>query len=110
LDPLLERLGAQLGATRKVTDENWLPHAKQIGITGRSISPVLYVAIGVSGKFNHMVGVRASGMVLAINSDPSAPVFEHCDVGIIGDWRETVPLMVQELGYRNPRRNPAVAV
>ncbi len=97
LDPLLEVLGAHLGATRKVTDQGWLPRARQIGITGRTIAPRLYVAIGTSGKFNHMVGVRASGTVLAINPDPDALVFQVADIGIVGNWTEVIPSLVDEL-------------
>jgi len=94
LDPLLEVLGAQLAATRKVTDKGWQPRARQVGITGRSISPLLYVAVGLSGKFNHMVGVRGAGQVLAINCDPDALVFASADVGIVGDWHDAIPLLV----------------
>jgi electron transfer flavoprotein alpha subunit len=97
LEPLLVALGAELGATRKVTDKAWQPRARQIGITGRSIAPRLYVAIGLSGKYNHMVGVRASGTVLAVNPDPQALVWDHADVGIVGDWREVLPLLVARL-------------
>ena len=70
LSPLAATLGAELAATRKVTDKGWAPRARQIGITGRSIAPRLYVAIGLSGKFNHMVGVRGAGTILAVNQDP----------------------------------------
>ena len=70
LEPLRALLGAELGATRKVTDEGWLPRARQVGITGRSIAPRLFVSIGASGKFNHTVGLRAARTVLAINPDP----------------------------------------
>lgn len=94
LAPLAEALAAELAASRKVTDKGWMPRARQVGITGRSIAPRLYVALGLSGKFNHMVGVRSAGTVLAINSDPSAPVFEHCDIGIVGDWQEAVGEML----------------
>lgn len=97
LCPLISALSAEIAGTRKVTDRGWLPHSKQIGITGRSINPNLYVAIGVSGKFNHMVGVRAAGLVLAINSDPAAPVFEQADVGIVGRWQDVVPLLAREI-------------
>ena len=96
IDPLVEVLGAELGATRKVTDKHWLPRSRQIGITGHSISPVLYVAIGLSGKFNHMIGVRAAGMVLAINCDHDAPIFRESDIGIVGDWRVVVPMLIRE--------------
>lgn len=97
LIPLLEVLGAELAATRKVTDLGWQPRSRQVGITGRTISPHLYVAIGLSGKFNHMLGVRNAGHVVAINTDSAAPVFDHADIGITADWREVVPLLVAAL-------------
>jgi electron transfer flavoprotein alpha subunit len=97
LEPLRTLLDAEFGATRKVTDRGWLPRARQIGITGRAIAPRLFVSIGASGKFNHVVGVRAAGTVLAINPDPNALVFDASDVGIVGDWREVVPLLVAEI-------------
>ena len=97
LDPLVRVLDAELAATRKVTDRGWLPRARQVGLTGRTIAPRLYVAIGIAGKFNHMVGVRAAGTVVAVNADPDALVFQAADVGIVGDWHATVPLLVTEL-------------
>jgi electron transfer flavoprotein alpha subunit len=107
LSPLAAVLGAELAATRKVTDKGWAPRARQVGITGRSIAPRLYVAVGLSGKFNHMVGVRAAGTILAINADRAAPVFEHCDVGIVGDWHQVVPLLQEALRRVAPRRDSA---
>ncbi|MFN8037341.1 MAG: FAD-binding protein [Acidimicrobiia bacterium] len=107
LQPLLEVLGAELGATRKVTDRGWLPRARQIGITGRSLAPRLFVSIGASGKFNHTVGLRGAGTVLAVNPDPQAPIFEVADAGIVGAWQEVLPLLVAELiaaGPSAPRR------
>jgi electron transfer flavoprotein alpha subunit len=97
LEPLRTLLGAELGATRKVTDEGWLPRSRQVGITGRSIAPRLFVSIGASGKFNHTVGLRAASTVLAINPDPTAPIFQAADVGIVADWRDALPLLVSEL-------------
>jgi electron transfer flavoprotein alpha subunit len=97
LKPLLELLGAELGATRKVTDLGWLPRSRQIGITGYSIAPDLYVALAVQGKPTHLAGVRGARFVLAVNADPDAPVFAGADFGIVGDWREAVPLFVREL-------------
>jgi electron transfer flavoprotein alpha subunit len=97
LDPLRTLLDAELGATRKVTDQGWMPRARQIGITGRSIAPRLLVSIGASGKFNHVIGMRAAGTVLAINADPDAPIFEAADIGIIGDWRAVLPRLVEQL-------------
>jgi electron transfer flavoprotein alpha subunit len=97
LDELRQLLGAEIGCTRKVTDSGRMPHARQIGVTGRSISPRLYVAIGTSGKFNHMVGVRAAQTVLAINPDPDALVWHHSDIGVVASFQECVPLLVKEL-------------
>ncbi|MXW60888.1 MAG: hypothetical protein F4003_03760 [Acidimicrobiaceae bacterium] len=97
LDPLAELLDAELGCTRKVTDNGWMPHARQIGITGRSISPRLFVMIGASGKFNHTVGVRGALSVLAITNDPNAPAWEQADAGIVGDWQEALPLLLAEI-------------
>jgi electron transfer flavoprotein alpha subunit len=97
LEPLRTLLDGELGATRKVTDEGWLPRARQIGITGRSVAPRLLVSIGASGKFNHVVGMRAAGTVLAINNDPNAPIFDTADIGIVGEWREVVPTLVEQL-------------
>jgi electron transfer flavoprotein alpha subunit len=109
LSPLAAVLGAELAATRKVTDKGWAPRARQVGITGRSIAPRLYVAVGLSGKFNHMVGVRAAGTILAINTDRDAPVFAHCDVGIVGDWHQVVPLL-QEALHRVAARPGAATI
>jgi electron transfer flavoprotein alpha subunit len=97
LAPLAALLGAEMAATRRVTDKGWAPRARQIGITGRSIAPRLYVAVGLSGKFNHMVGVRAAGTIVAINRDPEALVFAGCDIGLAGDWHEVVPALAAEL-------------
>lgn len=94
LDPLLDVFRAELGATRRVADSGWLPRARQIGITGRSISPTVFLSLGASGKFNHMCGVRSADLVLAVNSDPQAPVFQYADAGLVGDWRVIVPALV----------------
>ena len=99
LDPLTAALGAELAATRKVTDRGWMPRARQIGITGRTIAPRLFVSIGASGKFNHMVGVRTAGTILAINRDPEALVVDAADVTIVGDYREVVPLLAAALTH-----------
>jgi electron transfer flavoprotein alpha subunit len=97
LSSLAALLGAEIAATRKVTDKGWAPRARQVGITGRSIAPRLYLAIGLSGKFNHMVGVRAAGTIVAINDDPGALVFSQCDIGIVGDWHVVVPALASVL-------------
>jgi electron transfer flavoprotein alpha subunit/electron transfer flavoprotein alpha/beta subunit len=105
LEPLCTLLGAELGATRKVTDKGWMTRARQIGITGRSIAPRLFISIGASGKFNHAVGVRAAGTVLAINPDPDAPIWDHADIGIVADWHDALPLLVAELRERERERS-----
>ncbi len=99
--PKLEKhqaaIGAALCATRKVTDYGWMPRARQVGITGHSISPRLYFAIGMSGKFNHTVGVRNAGTVVGINPDPDAPLWEIVDVGFVGDWAEVFDALIPRL-------------
>jgi electron transfer flavoprotein alpha subunit len=110
IEPLRLALGAELGATRKVTDKGWMPHARQIGITGRSVSPELYIALGLSGKFNHSVGFRGAGLVVAVNSDPEAPIFKVCDLGAVADWRQLVPHMVEALNRRSGRPLATVVI
>ena len=90
-------LGGELAATRKVTDKGWLPRARQVGITGHSISPRLYVALGLSGKFNHTVGVRSAGTILAVNTDPDALIFDWADISMVGDWHEVLPALAARL-------------
>lgn len=90
-------LGAELGATRKVTDRGWPPRSRQVGITGWSLAPALYLGIGTSGRFNHLVGVARAGTIVVVNHDPAAPGFESADVGIVADWREAVPALVAAL-------------
>jgi len=107
LEPLRSFLAAELGATRKVTDRGWLPRSRQIGITGRAIAPRVFISIGASGAFNHMVGVRAAETVLAINHNSDAPVFQHADIGIVGDWRVVTRLLVDELAARDKRTHDA---
>ena len=86
-----------------MTDKGWLPRARQIGITGHSISPRLYVALGLGGKFNHTVGVRASGTIVAVNPDREAPIFDWADVGLVASWEDVVTELVTQLGERRRR-------
>lgn len=97
LQPLIVSLGAELAASRKVTDKGWLPRARQVGLTGQSVDPALFLAIGGSGKFNHMVGARGAGTIVAVNHDPAAPIFDWVDIGIVADWQEVVPLLAAAL-------------
>ncbi|WP_052396921.1 FAD-binding protein [Streptomyces sp. NRRL F-5123] len=110
VEPLRAALGAEYAATRKVTDAGALPHSRQLGVTGRDIAPRLYVALGVSGSPHHMAGVRRAHTVLAVNSDPDAEVFRHCDIGIVADWRAVVPALAEAFrrtAVRAPAATPA---
>lgn len=102
LQDLSNQLGATLSATRKVTDKSWMPRARQVGITGHTISPRLYIAVGLAGNFNHTVGVRTAGTIVAINTDPEAMIFQTCDIGLVGDWRELLPPLAKELLSQMP--------
>jgi electron transfer flavoprotein alpha subunit len=106
LEPLIRSLGAELAATRKVTDKGWLPRARQVGLTGQSVDPALFLAIGASGKFNHMVGAGGAGTIVAVNNDPAAPIFDWVDIGIVADWQEVVPLLAAALGRNDAERDP----
>jgi electron transfer flavoprotein alpha subunit len=90
-------LEAQIGATRRVVDQGWLPRHQQIGLTGKVISPALYIGIGVRGALNHTIGIQQAGTIVAINSDPNAEVFHTSDFGVVGDWREIVPALTEKL-------------
>lgn len=97
LDPLLEVLDATLACTRDVADAGWLPKRRQVGLTGRSIAPDLYIAVGVRGDFNHTVGIQRAGTIVAINNNKRALIFRGADIGVVDDWRNIVPALVAEL-------------
>jgi len=92
--------GAALGATRRVTDQGWVPRSRQIGVTGHAVSPRLLVAVGSSGRFNHTVGIRNAGVLMAVNSNPDAEIFDQVDVGLVGEWQTVVPELTAELQAR----------
>jgi electron transfer flavoprotein alpha subunit len=101
IENLAAVLGAEIACTRPITDDlGWLPEERKVGLSGRVVKPTLYVAVGISGAIQHLVGMRDSGVIVAINSDPRAPIFQAADFGVVGDLYEVIPGLTAALAAK----------
>jgi electron transfer flavoprotein alpha subunit len=97
VEKLAKAIGGEMAASRPICDEGWLPMERQIGSSGQTVAPKLYLALGISGAIQHVVGMKGSRTIVAINKDQNAPIFEVADYGIVGDIFELIPALTEEI-------------
>ena len=105
LHELADLLNSSVGASRQAVDMGWIPYSHQVGLSGKTVSPRLYVAAGISGAVQHIAGMSSADVVVAINNDPDAPIFKVCDFGIVGDALEILPVLIEKLREQKVTNN-----